>query len=137
MSTPEGHAKSAQRPEDLHHLFVAAVNAHDVEALLALYEDQATAADLEGHSIQGKDTLRTFLLSFLATVKQIEGTTRKAMMAGDIALLSSTWRADFAGQDGSVASVPGTSAEVARRQPDGTWRFLIDDPQFVDRTPPV
>jgi hypothetical protein len=26
--------------------------------------------------------------------------------------------------------VSGTTGEVAHRQPDGTWRFLIDDPAF-------
>jgi uncharacterized protein (TIGR02246 family) len=135
MTTPEGHLMSAQHPEDLHHLFVAAVNAHDVDALLALYEDDATVANLEGHLLQGRVTLRAFLLGFLAAVKQIDGGTRKVLVAGNIALLSSTWRAVLAAQDGGMTSIPGTSAEVARRQPDGTWRFLIDDPQFVNSSP--
>jgi hypothetical protein len=25
----------------------------------------------------------------------------------------------------------GTTAEVSRRQPDGTWKLVIDDPKFV------
>ena len=126
---------AAHHPEDLHHLFVAGVNAHDVDALLALYEPDSTVADLEGHPLQGTATLRAFLLGFLAAVKQIDGGTRKVLVAGNIALLSSTWRAVLATQDGGMTSVMGTSAEVARRQPDGTWRFLIDDPQFVNVSP--
>ena len=132
MMIPQGSMRSAQQPEELHQLFVACVNAHDVDALLALYEHDSTVADLEGHPLQGTDNLRAFLIGFLAAVKQIDGGTRKVLISGNIALLSSTYQAVLAAHDGSMTSIMGTSAEVARRQPDGTWRFLIDDPQFVN-----
>ena len=126
---------SARQPEELHQLFVAGIDAHDLDALLALYEQDSTVADLAGHPLQGTDNLRAFLTGFLAVVKQIDGGTRKVLVAGDIALLSSTWRAVLAAHDGGTFSVTGTSAEVARRQRDGTWRFLLDDPQFVSAPP--
>ena len=107
-------------------------NAHDVDALLALYEPDSTAVDLEGHPLQGTDNLRAFLLGVLSVVKQIDSGTRKVLVSGNIALLSSTWRAVLAAHDGGMTSITGTSAEVARRQPDGTWRSLIDDPEFVN-----
>jgi len=135
MTIREGSKVSARQPEELHQLFAACVNAHDIDALLALYEHDSTAADLEGHSLQGTDNLRAFLLGFLSIVKQIDGGTRKALVSGDIALLSSTWQAVLTAPDGGIATVTGTSAEVARRQSDGTWRFLIDDPQFVNTSP--
>ena len=125
----------AQQPEELHQLFVAGVNAHNVDALLALYEQDSTASDLEGHPLQGRDNLRAFLLGFLSGVKQIDGGTRKVLISGNIALLSSTWHAVLVALDGGTSTVTGTSAEVARRQSDGTWRFLIDDPQFVNASP--
>jgi len=131
MTTSQGSRMSAQQPEELHQLFVACINAHDLDALLALYEQDSTVADLAGHPLHGTDDFRAFLTGFLAVVKQIDGGTRKVLVAGDIALLSSTWRAVLAAQDGGVTIVTGTSAEVARRQLDGTWRFLLDDPQFV------
>ena len=134
MMIPQGSMRSAQQPEELHQLFVACVNAHDVDALLTLYEHDSTVADLEGHPLQGTDSLRAFLIGFLAAVKQIDGGTRKVLISGNIALLSSTYHAVLAAHDGGMTSITGTSAEVARRQPDGTWRFLIDDPQFVNLT---
>jgi len=132
MTIREESMLYAQQPEELHQLFVACVNAHDVDALLALYEQDSTVADLEGHLLQGTDNLRAFLIGFLAVVKQIDGGTRKVLVSGNIALLSSTWQAILAAHDGGTFCVTGTSAEIARRQPDGTWRFLIDDPQFVN-----
>lgn len=122
----------ARRPEELHQLFVAGVNNHDVDALLALYEQDPTVADLEGNLLQSTDDLRTFLLGFLAVVKQIDGETRKVLISGNMALMSSTYHAALVPQNGEMTSITGISAEVARRQPDGTWRFLLDDPQFVN-----
>ena len=132
MTIPQGKMMSAQQPEELHQLFDAYVNAHNVDALLALYEQDCTAVDLEGHPLQGTDNLRTFLIGVLSIVKQIDSGTRKILVSGNIALLSSTWRAVLAAHDGGMTSITGTSAEVARRQPDGTWCFLIDDPEFVN-----
>lgn len=135
MTRHEEGMMSAQQPEELHRLFVACVNAHDIDALLALYEQDSTAADLEGHPLQGTDNLRAFLRGFLSLVKHIDGGTRKVLVSGNIALLSSTWHAVLAAHDGGMTTVTGISAEVARRQSDGTWRFLIDDPQFVNASP--
>ena len=135
MTIPKESMVSARQPEELHQLFAACVNAHDVDALLALYEQDSTTADLEGHPIQGTDNLRAFLFGFLSIVKQIDGGTRKVLVSGNIALLSSAWQAVLATPDGGMTTVTGISAEVARCQSDGTWRFLIDDPQFVNTSP--
>ena len=122
--------QEAQHPEELHQLFLSGTESHDLEGLIALYEPVSVAVDLEGRPLD-IDGLREFLTGFLASVKRLEYDTRQVLVAGDIALMSITWRAVFATQDGETTNV-GITAEVARRQPDGTWRFVIDDPQFVD-----
>jgi ketosteroid isomerase-like protein len=129
--TPKAPQLSAQHPEELHILFGAYVNAHDVDALMALYEPASTAVDLQGHLLQDPDTLRASLSALLSVIEYLDGTTRKVLMAGNVALLSSSWSAVLRAQELERKHVTGTSAEVARRQPDGTWLFVIDDPQFV------
>jgi ketosteroid isomerase-like protein len=48
--------------------------------------------------------------------------------AGDIALTASRWRLAGTGPDGNPVNMNGESAEVCRRQADGTWRLVIDEP---------
>jgi ketosteroid isomerase-like protein len=43
-------------------------------------------------------------------------------------MTSLRWQLTATGPDGSPISMTGHSAEVARRQPDGSWRFVIDNP---------
>ncbi len=59
-------------------------------------------------------------------------TTRYAVEQGDIALLSNAWTFEMDGAP--VAS--SVTAEVARRQPDGSWRYIIDNPYGVPMETP-
>jgi uncharacterized protein (TIGR02246 family) len=130
----EGTLLPATTPEQLHVLFDDAVNAHDLDALLDLYEPDPVGADLDGNTLRGTAAMRHFLAELLAVAQSIETTTRKAIATEDIALLSGHWYAHIDTPDGKDITAEGSSAEVARRQPDGTWRFIIDDPLFTSVT---
>ena len=43
-------------------------------------------------------------------------------------MTTSKWVLEGTGPDGKPIKMEGQSAEVARRQPDGTWLFVIDNP---------
>ncbi len=116
----------ATDPADLHDMFSAAVNAKDADALVALYEPTGTAVHLDGSAHTGERALRTMVEELLSTIEHIDGKTRKVIVSGDIALTSVTWHARLSNGD----EAGGTTAEVVRRQPDGTWRWVIDDPVF-------
>jgi uncharacterized protein (TIGR02246 family) len=130
----EGKLLPATTLEQLHVLFVDAVNTHDLDALLDLYEPDPIGADLDGNALRGATAMRQFLADFLAVAQSIEATTRKVIATDDIGLLSSRWLARVRTSDGEDLIAEGSSAEVARRQADGTWRFLIDDPLFTSET---
>jgi uncharacterized protein (TIGR02246 family) len=121
---------TANDPAELHTLFAAAINDKDADALLALYEPDGVAIHLDGSTRTGPAALRAMVDELLTTIQHIEGETRKVLVAGDIALMSAAWRARVTTPDGE-GQATGTTAEVARRRPDGTWRWVIDDPLFV------
>jgi ketosteroid isomerase-like protein len=51
------------------------------------------------------------------------------LRVGDVAYLSNRWTLTGARtRDGSLVDLAATTAEVARRQPDRSWRFVIDNP---------
>jgi uncharacterized protein (TIGR02246 family) len=120
--------------EQLHVLFDDAVNAHDLDALMDLYESDPIGADLDGNTVRGNTAMRQFLAELLAVAQRVETTTRKVIATDDIGLLSGRWVAHIRTPDGENLTAEGSSAEVARRQSDGTWRFIIDDPLFTSET---
>jgi len=104
-------------PEDLARFFVVRANAGDVDGLVALYEPDALLAGPAGQIMIGAEAIRDFYAGLLATRPTfVAGQQRPALRRGDIALTSSRL------VNGRV------TAEVARRQPDGTWLWAIDQP---------
>lgn len=109
-------------PRELHPAVAAAFNARDVEALVALYEPDAWLFGLAG-PVQGTDAVRAAWTELVAMGGTMTLDTIHALELGDLALLSSRWTLT-AGE----TVVSAVSAEVARRQDDGTWRYVFDNP---------
>lgn len=122
----------AHTPEEVHRVFVEAFNAGDLDALLALYEPDARMVPEPGHVVAGAEAIRGVLAGFLATKGTIVLTTRTAVPAGELALLHGEWTLRGTGPDGQPLELAGRTAEVVRRQPDGSWRYVIDNPYSVD-----
>jgi uncharacterized protein (TIGR02246 family) len=122
---------TAQKPEQLHTLFARHANAGDIDAALSLYETDAIFISPEGQRAEGTAEIREQLRSILAMKPHLEMTTRYAVPAGDIALLSSHWQASFKPDTGAARETEGTSTEIARRQHDGSWRYILDAPASI------
>ena len=109
----------ARQPNDLARFFVARANADDLEGIVALFEPDAVVAGPNGGDVVGHEAIRAKYAAVLARRPRFSlGNQQPAMIHGDIAL-TSTWFDDG-----------GAAAEVARRQPDGTWLWLIDKGQI-------
>ncbi len=110
--------KPAKEPNDLEKFFVERANAGDIEGIVALYEPNAILADGDGEVAVGLNQIREFFVRFLDNRPQLDPSNQaEALCSGDIALTSSRL------SNGDI------TAEIARRQPDGTWLWVVD--QFV------
>jgi enoyl-CoA hydratase len=118
-------------PGQLGRLFAERANAGDLEGMLALYEQDATFIGPDGGSASGRNAIRERLEGLLAMNPQITATGSQVVMAGEVALMSGRWRMTLGANDGEAAGFDGASTEVARRQPDGGWLYLIDHPALA------
>ena len=123
----------ARKPEECDTLLVEAINRGDVEAALALYEPNASFVQDSGEVVTGLGAIREVMQSFVA-LKPKFTLTVKAVPSGDggLALLRAKWSATGTGPDGKPLTISGNSTEVVRRQSDGTWKFIIDNPHGAD-----
>jgi len=111
----KGSLESAQDPQDLEPLLVSLERTGDVDGMVALYESDAVLDCGDGRIRQGRHAIRAYFAEQVAGGKTFEfGDQRPAIVSGDLALTSTRL------PDGSV------TAEVARRQKDGTWLWVID-----------
>ncbi|HXR72745.1 YybH family protein [Actinocrinis sp.] len=113
--------EKAWQPEDLTRLFVERANAGDAAGIAALYEEQAVMAYPPGSRTVGRAAIRELWEKVLANRPKFEPEPPlPTLLSGDIALTSTPPK------DGA-----GARAQVVRRQPDGSWLRLLDQPEFV------
>jgi uncharacterized protein (TIGR02246 family) len=111
--------EKAHRPEDLTRLFVDRANAGDAAGIAALYEPDAVMAYPPGEQTVGRDAIRALWEQVLAHAPRFEHEDPlPTLVAGDIALTSTP------AKDGT-----GVRAQVVRRQADGSWLRLLDQPE--------
>jgi ketosteroid isomerase-like protein len=110
-----------QQPEDLSRLFVERANARDAAGIAALYDHHAVMAYPPGETTVGRAAIQALWEKILASGPHFEQEPPlPTLISGDIALTSTAPR------DGA-----GARAQVCRRQADGTWLRLLDQPEFV------
>jgi uncharacterized protein (TIGR02246 family) len=119
-------------PVELDRLFEQALNAGDIDALVALYEPQAALMPSPGNVVVGAAAIREALAGFLAGKPTITTSGRLVAQTGDIALLANKWTLAMTGPDGKPTTMSGNAVEVARRQPAGHWLFAMDMPFGMD-----
>lgn len=117
----------ATTPSDMHRLFEEAFNAGDLGALLDLYEPDAALIAQPGAIAKGLDQIGPALQGFLDIGGHMVLDTKVALEVGDIAYLANRWSLTGTDSDGSPVNMGSMTAEVARRQPDGSWRYVIDN----------
>lgn len=115
-----GERARAAQPEDLGRFFVERANAGDVDGLAALYEADALLAFPPGQVTSGTQAIRQVYEQLLVSKPTFTaGSQQAALRVGDLALTSTRLVGG------------GATAEVARRQPDGTWLWVIDQPNVL------
>ena len=124
---------AATKPEDVDRLFAEYLNAGDVEGVVALYEPQATLLMQDGAPSTGTEAIRIAIGQFAAMKPSLRMSIRKVVYGGvDIAVVYNDWELTLVGPDGNAIEDQGKACEIVRRQPDGSWKFVVDDPRMRD-----
>ena len=106
--------------------FAEAVNSGDLERMLALYEPEAVLAPRPGEQAHSLGEIRAALHELLSLGGEMESRNVWCIQVGELALLRGEWRLRGTAPDGSPLELASRTAEVVRRQPDGSWLYVID-----------
>jgi uncharacterized protein (TIGR02246 family) len=121
-----------RQPEEIHSRFTAAFNSGNVDAIMALYEPEASLVPQPGQVVQGRAALRQALLQFLALKGTMEVKSIFTVRGPGVALTRGEWKLTGTGPDGKPIEMTGQSVEVVRQQPNGEWLLVVDHPFGAD-----
>lgn len=119
-------------PERVLEAIVAGINAGDLDSLMQLYERDAAFATQPGSLAPGAAGIREALNGFILMKGTLELEVTRVLEVDDLALVIGVWSFEGTGPDGEPVRLAARNADVLRRQTDGSWRFVIDNPWGVD-----
>jgi uncharacterized protein (TIGR02246 family) len=125
-------ANGRRTPQEVLQSIVDGINSGNLDALMLLYEPHAAFATQPGILAPGLSAVRESLRAFTAMKGTLDLKVTRVLEAGDLALVLGIWSFAGTGPEGEPVTLAGHNADVLRRQSDGSWRFVIDNPWGTD-----
>jgi ketosteroid isomerase-like protein len=95
---------------------------------MTTYEPGAVVLGQPDIPTSGDAQLRAMFASFVATKAKFVLGEHDVVQAGDLALHITDWQMTGQAPDGTAMTGRGLSVAVLRRQRDGSWAMVIDNP---------
>ena len=106
----------------------AALGAKDVDGVMSTYERGAAILFEPGRPVSDPTIVRQMFAGMTALNPQFEFGEHEVIAAGDVALHLMPWSMAGVAPDGTAVAQGGLSVAVLRRQRDGSWLMVIDNP---------
>lgn len=101
----------------------SAFAAGKIDGIMETYQPGAVIVAEPGRPVSGEAELRAMFADFVASSVNFPYGSHDVVVAGDTGLHLMSWTAP--GADGPMTAL---SVAVLRRQPDGSWKMIIDRP---------
>lgn len=99
---------------------------------MSLYEPGAAFAAQPGNLSHGLSGVREALAGFIAMKGKLDLEVTRVLEVTDLALVTTVWSFTGTGPDAKSVQLAAKSTDVLRRQQDGSWRMVIDNPWGTD-----
>jgi len=120
----------ARTPKQCDDLFARYLNAGDVDGVTSLYEPKGCLVMEGGAVARGPRAIRKAIATFASLQPKLVMNVTRIIKAGDdVAVLYNDWTMSGFGPDGTPFTDQGKATEIVRRQRNGTWKFVVDDPR--------
>lgn len=119
---------SMLEPREVPRLFLQAMNAGDVDAVVSLYETEGVIAIDRNQIVAGHKAIRAMVSGVLAQRPRFTLHESDAVQVGDLALIRSRWTVAMTDSGGKHTEMHVGPTLVVRRHPDGGWLVAIDRP---------
>ena len=95
---------------------------------MALYEPEARFVTRTGETLVGRNAIRKVLGGLIEAKTQFHSRVVRAVIVGEIAQLYTDFEGRTEDDSGKTVPVHAKAIEVLRRQPDGSWKLIMGNP---------
>ena len=107
---------------------VAAINAHNIDALLAFYAEDARMLPPGAPPVVGKDAIRDLANAFVSAGVVVTHNLEDVVVSkgGDLAYVSYSYELTFTDPEGTPGAEKGKDISIYKKAADGSWKLAID-----------
>lgn len=110
-------------------IFQQAMNTCDLEMAMSLYDENAVFVQAPGEpELRGKEKIREALRQFQSMKPELKVEVMQFVEADDVAFFTLKWEIKGTTPDGEEINVSSYDGNVVKRQADGSWKTIIDNP---------
>ncbi|MCV0424116.1 MAG: DUF4440 domain-containing protein [Roseibium sp.] len=106
--------------------------AGDLETVMQTYEPNQTIMFQPGEPVSDRDAARAAFEQISAVSPKFSYSGHEVIVEGDIAVHIAPWQMTGSDPEGNKIEGQGLSIAVLRRQSDGAWKMVIDNPHGGD-----
>lgn len=117
---------ACMNPEEIHRQFIICLLKKDLDGALALYHPAALFVPGPNQDAVSGEAIAAEIQKFMLVAPNMDLVDRSVYLADDICFVAMRWRMKNS-DDGVVYS----AMDTIKRNPDGSWQFLIDNPYGV------
>lgn len=117
------------KPEDIIPSLVDRFHSGDVRNQMAMYAPEAVFVANDGRTITDHAEIEAIIGRDIKLGLELKTNVRHLFVAGDTVQIILDWSIEGTGPDGKEVHLGGSACDIARRGPDGFWRYLIDNNQ--------
>jgi uncharacterized membrane protein/ketosteroid isomerase-like protein len=127
-SLPALSATLPNKPEDWPRQFEQHLNVGDRDAIMKLYEPEACFVTKSGETLVGHEAIDKALGDLIEAKTHFHSRVVRAVIVGEIAQLYTDFEGTRVDNSGNTVPIRNNAIEVLRRQPDGSWKLIMGDP---------
>ncbi|WP_341367568.1 DUF4440 domain-containing protein [Yoonia sp. BS5-3] len=101
---------------------------NDIAGVMASYESEATVLFEPGAPVSDAALMEQMFAGMAAVSPVFDYAGHEVIVNGDVAVHIAPWSMTGKTPDGQELAQSGLSIAVLRRQPDGSWKMVIDNP---------
>ena len=106
----------------------SALQDKDIEGIMSAYETNAIIVFEPEKPVSNPAAQRQIFNQMIAMDPRYESTGQEVFVNGDIAFHFTPWAMTGMAPDGTEIKQSGLSVAVLRKQPDGNWLMIFDNP---------
>jgi len=108
--------------------FQDCVRSGNVEEALSCFDTEAIYVIAPGQYVRGRENIRAALAQVCALKPDLQAQRSAGFIVGDMCSWVDEWTLKATLPDGSLLEMNGVSSDILKKQPDGTWAYLVDNP---------